>query len=70
MLDLVGNPNCWFCHAQAQILVLKRPFSPYHIGNVTQTQLHYDQLFYHFILVQFVSPSILFQLWDLANVNE
>ena len=20
MLDLVGNPNCWFCHAQAQIL--------------------------------------------------
>ena len=18
MLDLVGNPNCWFCHAQAQ----------------------------------------------------
>ena len=17
MLDLVGNPNCWFCHAQA-----------------------------------------------------
>ena len=20
MSDLVGNPNCWFCHAQAQIL--------------------------------------------------
>ena len=19
MLDLVGNPNCWFCHAQAHI---------------------------------------------------
>ena len=19
MSDLVGNPNCWFCHAQAQI---------------------------------------------------
>ena len=22
VLDLVGNPNCWFCHAQAQIFVL------------------------------------------------
>ena len=21
MLDLVGNPNCWFSHAQAHILV-------------------------------------------------
>ena len=20
MLDLVGNPNCWFCHAQALII--------------------------------------------------
>ena len=20
MLDLVGNPNCWFSHAQAQIV--------------------------------------------------
>ena len=20
MLDLVGNPNCWFCHAQAHVL--------------------------------------------------
>ena len=20
MFDLVGNPNCWFCHAQAHIL--------------------------------------------------
>ena len=20
MLDLVGNPNCWFCQAQAQII--------------------------------------------------
>ena len=20
MADLVGNPNCWFCHAQAQFL--------------------------------------------------
>ena len=20
MLDLVGNPNCWFCHAQAQFI--------------------------------------------------
>ena len=22
MLDLVGNPNCWFCHAQAQFILL------------------------------------------------
>ena len=22
MLDLVGNPNCWFCHAQAQIICI------------------------------------------------
>ena len=21
MLDLVGNPNCWFCHAQAHLKV-------------------------------------------------
>ena len=21
MLDLVGNPNCWFCHAQAHLNV-------------------------------------------------
>ena len=20
MLDLVGNPNCWFCHAQAHVV--------------------------------------------------
>ena len=20
MLDLVGNPNCWFCHAQAHLV--------------------------------------------------
>ena len=25
MSDLIGNPNCWFCHAKAQTLcVLKR----------------------------------------------
>ena len=23
MLDLVGNPNCWFCHAQAQIILIQ-----------------------------------------------
>ena len=22
MLDLVGNPNCWFCHAQAHVLLI------------------------------------------------
>ena len=27
MLDLVGNPNCWFCHAQAQLCTAKETFS-------------------------------------------